>query len=362
MYILVNATANDSRGPFSITDSFIKEMVDSSEYLKLKRVNLTILVSRKELCKYKSDQVTVKYVIFPKKSVFHKFFFENKVLPKMMENCKYDVYLSLQNLVLNINNFKQYVLIHTPLPFADLKPRELETKNYIKYKIILKYLLKKYRTKATGIIVQTGWMREAVKTTLNYKGEIRVIRPEVKDISLKNKQLDFTVSKAVKNNDIKLFCPINKEYYKNSKRVIEAVRKYNKINPIKVKLYITLEGKSDDNIIFLGRVNYESIFSLYSNMNALIFPSLAETLGLPLIEAEQSGIQRIVPDLPYAKEICGDKAYYFNPRKVDSMVKVITEYVNTNRSEVSIVKKIGNSGEKPRESYIDYIDFILDNN
>ncbi|MCI1593394.1 MAG: glycosyltransferase [Heyndrickxia oleronia] len=356
MKILVNATANDSRGPFSITDSFLYEMSQNQDYLRSNSLELYIIVSRKELCKYNSEVVKVKYINFPKKSMVHKWIFENIVLPRKIKKLNFGVYLSLQNLGLNRTRVKQYVLIHTPLPFSDLKLKDIEIKNYIKYRILLKSILKKQISKMNGIIVQTHWMEEAIRHNFPCNGKIKVIRPQVEDIAKKNRDLDENLKKILDTESIKLFYPTNKEKYKNNERVLEAVKLYNRRNTNKIKLIITLDGDSNKDINYVSRVEYESMFNIYKAVDALIFPSLNETLGLPLIEAKQANLPRLVSDLPYAREICGETARYFNPFSIEDMIRCISEFI---KSKDNLEQRtVGNS--IPESSYMDYIEFILE--
>jgi glycosyltransferase involved in cell wall biosynthesis len=42
---------------------------------------------------------------------------------------------------------------------------------------------------------------------------------------------------------------------------------------------------------------------LYSSVDALIYPSKFESFGLPLIEAEQSGLPILAPELDYVRDV-----------------------------------------------------------
>jgi len=57
------------------------------------------------------------------------------------------------------------------------------------------------------------------------------------------------------------------------------------------------------NITLLGRLPHHEVLALYQQARALIFPSYAETLGLPLIEAQQAGLPIVASDLAFVREI-----------------------------------------------------------
>lgn len=167
MKILVNATALNLRGAFSVVKSFLYEMNYGSKYLKDKGIILHVLVASEELCRFSNEVLVVEFEPLPKKSLYHKWKYERIILPKLVKQGNYDAYLSLQNYVLRKIGIKQFTLIHQPIPFADLKFNELEIKNRIKYKIILNKILANQKNEVDGVIVQTNWLKEAIKKSIN---------------------------------------------------------------------------------------------------------------------------------------------------------------------------------------------------
>jgi glycosyltransferase involved in cell wall biosynthesis len=71
-----------------------------------------------------------------------------------------------------------------------------------------------------------------------------------------------------------------------------------------------------DRIPAKGRVHFfqgldnTALQATYSRAHALIFPSLAEGFGWPLIEAQASGCQVLTTDEPPMNEVAGDAAHY----------------------------------------------------
>lgn len=62
------------------------------------------------------------------------------------------------------------------------------------------------------------------------------------------------------------------------------------------------------------------VAQMYSAADALVFPSLTESYGLPLVEAMSIGMPIVAADRPYARELCGPTAIYFDPLSPDSLV------------------------------------------
>jgi glycosyltransferase involved in cell wall biosynthesis len=63
-----------------------------------------------------------------------------------------------------------------------------------------------------------------------------------------------------------------------------------------------------------------------SSARALLFPSVVEGFGLPLVEALRMGIPVIASDVPVFREIGGDIPTYLDPRDEAGWESAIAEY------------------------------------
>lgn len=57
----------------------------------------------------------------------------------------------------------------------------------------------------------------------------------------------------------------------------------------------------------------------YECATVLVMPSLVETVGLPMLEAAANGRPVVAADRPYAREVCGAGALFFDPRNPESL-------------------------------------------
>jgi alpha-1,3-rhamnosyl/mannosyltransferase len=64
----------------------------------------------------------------------------------------------------------------------------------------------------------------------------------------------------------------------------------------------------DDRVRFLGRVEDGELAALYAGAIALVFPSLAEGFGLPVVEALANSVPVIASDLDVVREVAGEAA------------------------------------------------------
>jgi glycosyltransferase involved in cell wall biosynthesis len=71
--------------------------------------------------------------------------------------------------------------------------------------------------------------------------------------------------------------------------------------------------------VSMGRLPHAQVGPSLASHDVLVFPSLAETFGFPLVEAMAAGVPLIAADTEIHREICGDAALYFelgNPRQL----------------------------------------------
>lgn len=68
-----------------------------------------------------------------------------------------------------------------------------------------------------------------------------------------------------------------------------------------------------------GFLSPQAMIQSYSQVDALLFLSKDESYGFPLVEAMQVGLPIVCPDLPYARTLCGDHAFYFDPDHPESL-------------------------------------------
>lgn len=68
-----------------------------------------------------------------------------------------------------------------------------------------------------------------------------------------------------------------------------------------------------------GFLSPQGMIAAYSQVDALLFLSKDESYGFPLVEAMFVGLPIVCPDLPYARTLCGDQVFYFDPDKPESL-------------------------------------------
>ena len=98
--------------------------------------------------------------------------------------------------------------------------------------------------------------------------------------------------------------------------------------------------------IFNG-VDNEDLNFFYNCADLFVFPSLYEGFGIPPLEAFACGTPVAASNATAIPEICGNGAYYFDPRSVESIKNAISEVL----SSPSIKSGLIENGFKTAETY-----------
>lgn len=124
-------------------------------------------------------------------------------------------------------------------------------------------------------------------------------------------------------NIVKAFIEAKKGYNLKQKLVIAGKGSGNYFD--KIKDLIDSSGLKEE-IIFLGYVSDSQLVYLYKNADALIFPSLVEGFGFPILEAMSCGLPVITSNSSSLAEVGGDAAILVDPNSVQdissAMVKI----------------------------------------
>lgn len=76
-------------------------------------------------------------------------------------------------------------------------------------------------------------------------------------------------------------------------------------------------------LVWMNQADDATLTTLYADAIALLYPSVAEGFGLPLIEAKHFGTPVIASDLPIFREIAGDDVTYFRLLDAEDLARQI---------------------------------------
>ena len=83
-----------------------------------------------------------------------------------------------------------------------------------------------------------------------------------------------------------------------------------------------------DHVHFLGFLSDKSLVAIYGRCLGVIYPSLYEGFGIPLVEAFMFNKPVLCSDTTSLPEVAKDAARYFNPRKPDEIMKAIEIFLD----------------------------------
>lgn len=182
---------------------------------------------------------------------------------------------------------------------------------------------------ASRVVVQTEAMRSAlVRRFPEISGRVSVISQPVPDWLLQA----CIVRKGMRRPNggkLTLFYPAASYPHKNH-ALLARVGELDGLEWPVGRLLLTIDPDRHPSpgvswIHCIGMLDPASMVEAYESVDALLFLSKAESYGFPLVEAMHVGLPIVCPDLPYARELCGDQAVYCDVSSIDSVREAVMQ-------------------------------------
>ena len=311
-FVISSLTMNKHQ--FRFVENFINVLLKN-----FKNYEIILLVSKKGLIK---KNKRIKEIEFPKykNSIIYKIYLFYFKLKKISKKINSDIWFSYDSLTPNVYSKKLFSYFHTPSPFIKSKLPNIKNDFIFKMKgKIYNFFIKLLIKNNTSIIVQSSWLKkEFIK---RYKVKNLIIAP----LDYVESPRKGTINKKFK----KFFYPSYPYIYKNFELLGESAKILDKNKNWNGKIIITIDINQNNysksfynnykkykSLKFTGYQSHKNIINIYKHSDALIFPSLVETWGLPLSEAKRYNLAIIASNLDYAKESTGTyhTATFFNPK------------------------------------------------
>jgi len=261
-----------------------------------------------------------------------------------------------------IKNKNSLVYYHSSFfanPFKFLKDKKLSNK--IKFtRIVVYYLIKLFHKNVDYFYCQTDEIEKELK--LRFRN-IRVKKmPFYNDAELS--PLNHT---SVETFTFDFFYPATPDVHKNFLKLFEAVQIVGQQR--KVILCVTINQKSIQYaneikkvneflkygaIVNVGRVEKKKVLELFMHSKALIFPSLEESLGLPLIEAAFISCPIIGSNLPFIYDVV-ENPVVFDPFDSGDIADKMIRFLDGEYSTLKQKNKINNKVDEIVNYFSNYI-------
>ena len=82
---------------------------------------------------------------------------------------------------------------------------------------------------------------------------------------------------------------------------------------------IIKENNLESKILFLGHIDDEELCYLYKRAKMLVYPSLLEGFGFPILEAMDAGLPVITSNVSSLQEVAGDSAVLVDPYSIEEI-------------------------------------------
>ncbi len=122
---------------------------------------------------------------------------------------------------------------------------------------------------------------------------------------------------------------------KNLKNIIQAFEKAG--GDSNLKQHVIVGSGDEDNrrgVRFTGRVTDRDLMSLYKGADVLVYASLYEGFGLPILEAFAAGIPVVTSNISSMPEIAGDAGVLVDPMSVEDITNGINKAIKNKKDLV----------------------------
>ena len=228
----------------------------------------------------------------------------------------------------------------------DLVPLEIDCLNWIhkqKYLYNVKGMLR-----VRNIIAVSQSTKRSIEKHFDYKGNIHVIYNGVDEI--------YNPIKESENMSLirkKFNLETNKKYilhvgnslpYKNVEMILHVLSQMKEVSLIKVgaftrkQLRLISKLKLAEQIKFFENLEKKDLRSLYNTAEMLIFPSLWEGFGLPVLEAMACGCPVVCSKTSSLPEVGGGAPIYIDPNfaeEIKNAIKQVIEDQNLRKEMIS---------------------------
>ena len=104
----------------------------------------------------------------------------------------------------------------------------------------------------------------------------------------------------------------------------------------------------------VGYIPYSGIPALYASSDLVLFPSLSESFGHPLVEAMASERAIIAAETAINREICREAACYFQPFDAEGLA----QQIDTLRKDSTLRARLALAGRRRAQRYFNWDDYV----
>lgn len=233
-----------------------------------------------------------------------------------------NIIFSLQNTaVVYDKHIPQLIYYHQSLPFFKYHYNLFSKtgRTYFFYHYLYPNYVRFLSHKKVRYVVQTDYIKNCFLERFTHVNEHNIYSffPDVERIDEKAVP-DFEFEEDTFN----FFYPASGNEYKEHVTLVYSLHELNRLHPDLIKnirVHFTLDEISNSPLVsfienfnlrqqfvFHGNIEHDALLSMMKSSNGLLFPSVIETIGLPMLEAAALGIPVVANDLPFVHSVIDD--------------------------------------------------------
>lgn len=281
----------------------------------------------------------VRVIHMPSTGLFSRWLWERNVLRREVASFEPDWILGLGNLSFPRGKVRQSILFHDAHHVYSGSSFGQVSRRYRFKKWVLKQLFRRSLARADSVYTQTTTIRQRLHDKYRFPLEkIHLFPPAYARKEEKKIAMAAPEGMAESTSDLKLLYISAPWGHKNHQVLIDTFKRHrNRLGGVRCFITVdprmTVLGRSileeidaeglNEQIITLGHLSPTEVQASYRAADALIFPSILETAGLPLVEAMEYSLPVLASDLDFAHELCGEAAGFFDPHCPESVADSI---------------------------------------
>lgn len=206
-------------------------------------------------------------------------------------------------------------------------------------------------TNADEFVVQTPTMKNLLEARTQGRVPVRVL-PFMTQAS--GYARNVAQAMAEKRETCEFLYVASGEPHKNHRRMIEAWRllaEEGLLPSLRLTLdetrFSTLCREIEEmcqryglKVTNMGVLSHGDILALYKEVDALIYPSIFESFGLPLIEARQTGLPVLAAELDYVRDVL-DPEQSFDPHSATSIARAVKRFMGVDELPLPLLDAKG---------------------
>ena len=270
-------------------------------------------------------------------------------LNKQIKLFQADLVVSLSNLPARVKCKQVFFHDNAFMSIHDLRKLHLSPKLKL-INSIRRFIFKNRIKFIDRLIVQTKLENKRMIERYGSKLPVVVLSPML--LSHLTINIDFKLFEETRKNNILIGCLSRYFEHKNLEILIDAAKLCDEQN-LPYRFIITIDKNQgwgarrmihkiyksnfSGRITNIGKVRRKNVSAFVSSVDALILPSLLETYGLNCIESWYHEKPLFIADRDYSREVCENAALYFRSFDARSIIRILNEYFNENKSEFNII-------------------------